>query len=259
MNRQMTRRLLGTITALLFLIPLGAPAQEAPGPLSEAWIVTPNKGQSGEFVASLKEHIALRSEHGDARAWEVYTPLLGDELSRFVIRSCCFNWADLDAYTSWDESKTEVADHFNEKVAPLVDKAEHYFEEIDWANSHWNDGSYRYFAVTEFMPRAGHINEFKSARVKLSQIAIEQGWANDARSWLWMSRIGGKPSVSMVVPHENYASMGGDGESFFEFLATKLGSSEAAMELMQEFSSSAWSSEYEVWEHHPDLSTQAAD
>ncbi|MDT8321166.1 MAG: hypothetical protein RQ826_11630 [Xanthomonadales bacterium] len=259
MNRRTRPLIPVAIAALLLLLPFSTPAQEAPGPLAEMWIVTPKEGHSTQFVASLKEHIALRSEQDDPRQWEVYTPLLGDELGRFAIRACCFNWADLDAYTAWDESKTGVYAHFNEKVAPLVDKAEHYFDEIDWTSSHWNDGSYRYFSITEFMPRAGHANQFKGARVKLSQIAIDQGWASDERSWLWLSRIGGKPSVSLVVPHENYADMAGGDEAFFQFLASKLGSSEEAMKLMQEFSGSSWGSKYQLWEHHPDLSMQAAD
>lgn len=259
MNPKTTRRALAVITALLLLLPISTPAQEAPGPLSEMWIVTPKEGHSTQFVASIKEHMALRSKQGDPRQWEVYTPLLGDELGRFAIRACCFNWADLDAYTAWDESKTEVFEHFNENVAPLVAKAEHYFDEIDWAHSHWNDGSYRYFSITEFIPKAGHANQFKGARLKLSRIAIEQGWANDEHSWLWLSRIGGKPAVSMVVPHENYAAMASGDEAFFQFLASKLGSSEAAMELMQDFSGSSWGSQYQIWEHHPDLSMQSAD
>ena len=93
----------------------------------------------------------------------------------------------------------------------------------------------------------------------MSQIAINQGWANDERSWLWATTIGGKPQVSVIVPHENFASMAGSGEGFVDFLAKQMGSAEAAAELMSQFSGAVWSSDYQVWAHRDDLSMKSGD
>lgn len=252
---------LGLLVAAFCYLPSLSLAQETPPPLAEMWIAIPKTGHAQELAQALGEHKAFRSEHGDPWEWNVYTPFLGDDLDRFAIRSCCHAWADVDAYREWSENNAEVAAHFDEHVAPLVEKYEHYFEEIDWANSHWNReaGPYRYFAVTEFAVKAGHGAEFNAAREKMSQIAINQGWANDERSWLWTTTIGGKSTVSVVVPYKNFAGMGRSGEGFVDFLAQQLGSMEAASELMKQFAGASWGSDYQVWVYEPKLSMKKED
>lgn len=250
----------GLLTVLTCFMPHLVLAQ-APSPLAEMWLMVPKAGHAQELNEAIKQHMAFRSGQGDPWRWATYTPLLGDELDRVGVRSCCYHWADVDAYGEWSRSKPAVGAHFNEHVAPHVETYAHYFEEIDWSNSHWNDkgAAYKYFAVTEFALKAGHAAEFHAAREKMSQIAINQGWANDERSWIWATTIGGKPTVSVVVPHEDFASMGEKGEGFLGFLARSLGSEEAAAELLQQFSAATEGSDYQVWVHRPELSMEEAD
>jgi len=250
----------GLLAAVACFTPLLAIAQ-APPPLAEMWLMVPKAGQAKELTEALKQHMDFRSEQGDPWRWDAYTPLLGDDLDRVGVRSCCHNWADIDAYADWSRGKPEVGEHFNKHVAPHVEKYAHYYDEIDWANSHWNDkgAAYKYFAVTEFALKPGHAAEFHAARDKMSQIAINQGWANGERSWLWATTIGGKPTVSVVVPHENFASMAESGEGFMDFLARNLGSQEAAAELLQQFSNATWGSDYQVWVHRGELSMASSD
>jgi hypothetical protein len=252
--------LLGLLAAAACFTPQWVLAQDTP-PLVEMWVMVPKAGHSQELTEALKKHMAFRSEQGDPRNWNTYTPLLGDELDRVAVRSCCHNWADIDAYAEWSRAQPAVGAHFNEHVAPHVESYGHYFEEIDWAGSHWNDkaSAYKYFAVTEFALKAGHAAEFHAARDKMSQIAINQGWANDERSWIWSTTIGGKPRVSVVVPHENFASMADTGEGFMDFLARNLGSQEAAAELLKQFSAATWGSDYQVWVHRDELSMASSD
>ena len=252
--------LLGLLTAIACFMPHLVLAQDPP-PLAEMWMMVPKAGHAQELNEALKKHMDFRSEQGDPWRWDTYTPLLGEDLARVGVRSCCHNWADIDAYGEWSRSKPAVGAHFIEHVAPHVEKYAHYYEEIDWAGSHWNDKGpeYKYFAVTEFALKAGHAAEFHAARDKMSQIAINQGWANDERSWIWATTIGGKPTVSVVVPHENFASMADKGEGFMDFLARNLGSEEAAAELLQQFSAATWGSDYQVWVHRAEFSMERAD
>ena len=85
--------------ATLFLSGPGL-AQDAP-PLAELWITVPKAGHVQEFNEALKKHVAFRSEQGDPWQWNVYTPLLGDDLGRIAVRSCCYTWADVDSYSEW--------------------------------------------------------------------------------------------------------------------------------------------------------------
>lgn len=261
MKKTPTILILGLFAGLLCLLPLSAMAEDEPGPLAEMWLVTTKTGQQGDFQAALKEHMAVRSEHGDPWNWQTYTVAVGKNLNQIAIRHCCINWADVDSYEQWNKDNPAVAKHWIETVDQYLEKYEHYFEQLDWDNSHWNEaaGSYRFFGVTEWTIKGGHGADFSTAREKMSQIAINQGWATADRSWLWTTTIGGKPTQGVVVPYKNYAAMAPGEESFFEFLVKHMGSEEAAGELLKTFSGASWGSEYTVWEHQPGLSMSEGD
>ena len=249
MKKTYAKFVLGLLAAVCCYAPSLVLAQDMPSPLAEEWMLVPKAGHASELAQALKEHTAFRSEHGDPLQWEIYTPFLGNDLDRFAVRSCCTTWADVDGYREWARNAKEIMAHFSEHVEPLVETYGHYFEEIDWANSHWDSegGPYRFFEVTEFTVKPGLGDDFNAAREKMSQIAINQGWAAGGRSWLWASTIGGEPIVAIVVPQKNLAGIARDGENFAGFLARQMGSEEAAADLMKQFSAATASSSYQIW------------
>jgi hypothetical protein len=259
MNKRPAKFVLSVLAALFFMVPAVSMAQDSPPPLAEMWIVTPKDGHGSEFYEALTEHMKFRSEHGDPRQWQSYRPLLGDELNRLAIRYCCFNWADQDEYKAWGQEAAEVNEHFEEHVAPHAAKWEHYFEEMGWANSHWKeeDGPYTLFAVTEFNIKPGHGADFDAARDKMSQIALNQGWASN-HVWLWGTTIGGKAQESIIIPHKNFASMARDEDSFLRFLSKHMGE-DAASGLLKQFSEASWSTNFQIWEHAEKLSMDDSD
>ena len=240
---------LSVLAALFIMAPAISMAEDSPPPLAEMWIVTPKADHGSEFYKAIAEHMAFRSEHGDPRKWEAYSPLLGDQLNRLAIRFCCFSWADQDSYQAWSDDAKKINEHFQEHVAPHTEKWEHYFENMDWGNSNWVEegGPYKLFAVTEFNLKAGHSAAFDAARDKMSQIALNQGWASSDHSWLWATTIGGKPQESIIVPHKNYASMDRDEDTFIRFLSKHMGD-EAASALLEQFSGATWGSSFQIWE-----------
>ena len=248
--------ILSLFTGLLYLLPISVMAADEPGPVAEIWIVTAKTGYMGNLQEAFKEHLAVRVKHGEPWNWQTYVPVVGDGLNRIGIRHCCVNWADVDSYQHWDRSNPEVLADWYEKVGPHVEKMEHYFERVDWSNSHWNEGadSSRLYGVTEWAIKGGHGADFAAAREKMSQIAINQGWANTERNWAWMTTVGGRSTESIVIPYKNYADMAPGEESFFQFLSKHLGSEEAAGDLLKSLSAASWGSSYTVWEHRPDLS-----
>jgi len=260
MKKSSVNYVLSVFAVLLCMGPLAAMAQDTPPPLAEMWVMVPKAGHSSEFYDGLEKHMAYRTEQGDPRKWEAYTPLLGDDLNRVAVRFCCFSWADQDSYRAWNEENREINKHFGEHVAPHVEKWEHYFESMDWKNSHWGSelGPYKYFAVTDFSIKAGKGGDFDSARDTMSQVALNQGWASGDHVWLWASTIGGKPQESIIIPHANFASMDRDEDSFFTFLSEHMGA-EAAVNLMEKFSDSTWNSNFQIWEHEEDLSMKSGD
>lgn len=260
MHHRLYRFVLTAFVTLLFLLPINLIAEESPPPLAELWMMSYKTGHGSSFYAALEEHMKFRSEQGDPRNWQAYSPVLGDDLGRVAVRYCCFEWQDQDSYRDWSQQAQKVSDHFDEHVLPHVEKFEHYFESIDWKNSHWVEasGEYRLFAVNQFNLKPGQAAEFDAARDKLSQIAINQGWATDEHSWLWATTIGGKPQESIIIPHRNFASMGGEQDSFTRFLADQLGE-DAAAAVLKQFSDATWSSSYQIWALLDDLSMANGD
>ncbi len=256
MNMKSMKYALSILATLFFTAPVVTLADDAPPPLAEMWTLSPKADHGSELWKALGEHLAFRAEHGDPRAWQGYTPLLGDDLSRLGARYCCFNWADVDAYREWSDNNPQVGEHFRDNVAPHVEKTEHYFEKLDWGNSHWTTehGPYKLFAVTEFKIKPGHAADFDIAREKMSQIALNQGWASDSHVWLWSSTIGGEANESIIIPHRNFASMDREEESFFQFLSRHMDSEDAARELMQKFSNASSDTYYQIWEHQEEIS-----
>lgn len=260
MNKNALLRLLCLAVALFLVVP-GAVAQDLPPKLAELWLVSPKEGHAEEFYAGIRAHMAFRQEQGDPRAWQSYTPLLGEDLRGVGVRYCCFEWVDADDYRKWEADHPQVQAHFDEHVAPHIASAAHYFESIDWANSHWSEagGPYRLFAVTEFQVDPANSSAFDQVRAKLSQIAIQNGWATDDHSWVWASTIGGEPAQAIIIPHRNFASLDGKRPSFGEFLAERMGSPERAAELMQSLMSTVSSIDYQIWELQPELSMPEND
>ena len=253
--------ILSLFAYLFVLLPLAGQAADQPPRLAEMWTMTPKADDSAAFWEGMEAHMKFRTEAGDPRTWKGYTPLLGENLSMFAVRFCCFNWADADAHREWDKNNPEVNKHFNEHVAPHVESWGHYIDEVSWVNSNikrdW--GPYRLFGATEFKLKPGMAGQFDEVRDKISQIALNQGWATPEHPWIWASSVGGEPSETIVIPYRNYAEMDRDEETFFNFLSRVMGSDEAAEELFQKMAASIESQSYQIWELQEEVSMKDPD
>lgn len=243
----------------VLLLPLGILAEshedERP-PLNDVWLVVPKQGMVGQFEDAVRTHMAFRADAGESRSWNVYRPVLGDNLNVYHFRSCCFDYAGQDAYIAEDQEKG-FAQNWNENVDQYVDHYHHYLEYNDWENSHWPEGETGgpYYGATAWTWKEGAGPGPNEIRKKFSQMAISDGWAEAGNNWLWLSRIGGKPTIAVVTSFANYADMAPPEQSFFEFIAEQLDSEEEAGKLFTQFGSGFTSSEYTVWVHQPELST----
>ena len=244
------------IAVLMLALPALSLAQENSGTLAESWVMTVKQGQQADFEVAFKAHAALRAASGDPRAWDVYSPETGDKLNVYVVRTCCFGWADQDAYSSWTQSTPAVMGDWFANVDPFVESYAHYFSELDADNSNWptDTGAIRYVGVTDYFPSPGQAAAFDTARKELSQVALNHGWSAAGHHWGWADRIGGEPQVSLAIPFNSFADMAAAGESFAAFAARTMGE-QNAMDLMQRFTSSVRRSTYTIYLHRADLST----
>jgi hypothetical protein len=250
------------IASLALLAPLSLfadgheEADAAPAPLTEAWMVVPKAGMMSDFIKAATADAAIRQEKGDTRSWQAYTVAVGDNLNIVQFRACCFNWADQDTYMA-DSMEKGLGQNWQDNVHQYVDHYHHYFEYNDWENSHWPDGEGDgpYYVVTSWAQKQGAGPEAGEARKKMSQLAIEGDWEGN---WLWLFRIGGKPTTSIVSSFANFADMAPPEKEFSEFVGEQLGE-EGAAALFSDFASGFSGSEYTIWKHHEGMSNSDAD
>lgn len=231
--------------------------EEAPN-LADTWYVIVQPGHYDEFEDALKAHLAVRAEAGDPREWHTFSPVIGKHLRHYVIRACCYHWADQDSYVAWSMQNTAVSDDWDNNVDPHVADYRHHLAALDFENSHWPDDApdYDYFGVTRWTPKQGSGGTMNAAVEEISSLAKKANWP---RYWSWSNQIGGSPNLTLVSPFNNYADMAPPSPSFFERMSQELGGDEAASEMFQRFSSNFEDSTYTVYVHRPDLSMGGDD
>ena len=253
---------IAVIAALV--LPIGALADshegaEQPAPLTDVWLLVPKRGMEAEFAAAAAKHMAFRVEAGETRTWMVFRPVVGENMAVVQYRSCCFDYADLDANMD-NDMKLGLNEDWNKNVDQYVDHYHHFIDVNDWENSHWPEGSNGpYYAVTSWNLKQNVGPGPGEARKKFSQMAKKEGWAEGDHNWLWLNSIGGKPRLAVVSSMDSLADLAPDEPSFFEFATEKMGSAEEAMAMFEQFGSGFASSEFTVWVYDEELSTPSDD
>ena len=161
----------------------------------------------------------------------------------------------MDAYEAWGAENPGVSEDWNANVHPHVASYGHHYSEVDVENSNWGgDVEYKFVGVTSYSIKPGSGQQFNAAKNELSQIALNEGWAAAGHNWAWSSAIDGGTSVSLAIPHENYADMSDPDPTFFQFLTEHLESEEAAAEIFQRFTTATDGNTYQIYRHRDDLS-----
>lgn len=246
-------KIIQTIAILLLILPVLCEADDKPPQvISDSWTMVPKAGQHKEFEEAVKKHMAYRKEKGDPRHWDVYVPVLGDDLNRYIVRSCCQPWDEQDTYRQW--SMENLGNHFNETVDPYVEKYIHNFSEIDMANSNWGeDVDASYVGVTYRTVKSGKGQQANAAIAAMSKLAKESGWPYN---WSWSTPVAGEYRIGLAVPYKNFASMQPPEENFYQF-AQKHMTVKDAEKMFKEFNDAFSNSHYNIYRHDKTLSMQS--
>ena len=254
--------LAGMLTLLFLLLPgMAAVAADkavsktapAAGNIADRWVLWPKAGHEKEFEAAVKEHAAWRKKAGEPFNWLTYQPIVGTDLTYYVIRSDNHSWKEFDAEDAWS-TKAKVDDAYNQQIGQHVARVEHFFEETDTAHSQWVDSpDYKYVGVTSRHLKPGSRGEVGAALDKIKKAITDEKWPYHYRiAWLH----GGADTLRIVVPMKSYAEMAEPNPTVHAVLAKALGSEDSANATMKQFGSSFESGDYTVFAYRPDLSTQ---
>ena len=240
-----------TLLLLTLLIPTAIYADNhSPQQIADSWVMIVKSGHESKFQDAMKAHLAYRKANGEKRTWDTYTPVTGENLNQYIVRTCCNTWAEQDAHVA-DAAK--YSEHFNKNVHPHVKKYTHNLTVIDMENSNWpEDTDASFVGVTSYKPIVGKGGARGESLKAMSAMAKEKGWP---RNWAWTYPVGGDGSWTLVTPFENYADMAPMEESFYDFTKKHMGSAEKADALFQKFSSSFSETHYAIYRHNKELST----
>lgn len=253
----------GAALALLMLVsgvawaqqqPPTQPAQAPPADtIADTWILWAKDGQTRELAQAIRTHAAWRKQAGDPFEWAIYQPVVGDDLTYFVVRSENHQWKDLDAADSWAQQSRAI-DKFYEQVGPYVARNEHYLSESANELTHWPDPDrkYTFFGVAQHQLKPGTYGTVRRDVARLAKAARESQWA---QPWAVEWTTGGEGGMTVVYPYENWAGMADPSPSFIEMLAKSMGSQEQAQKFMSELSGQLDGTTYTIYRERPDLGT----
>lgn len=260
MNTCSRRSTLVAMLLLVFLLLPGVAAvaadKAAPGAamgnIADRWVLWPKPGQERQLEAAIKSHAAWRKKAGEPFVWVTYQPIVGTDLTYYVIRSEGHQWKDFDAEHAW-AAKAKANDAYEQQVAPYVARMEHFFEETDVAHSQMGDiKGDRYFSVTTRQLKPGSRGEAMAAVDKIQKAITDAKWPYRYRlAWL----IGGADSLRIIFPMKDYAAMADPDPSLHEVLAKALGP-EGANATLKQFGNSFEGGDTTIFVVRPDLSTQ---
>ena len=129
--KRLTTKLICSLFLVSTVFPTVAAAQEAEQEeektpnLASVWVISVKTGKFDQFMDAVADHMAFRKEKADSRAWQTFTPILGDNFGKAVtFRHCCFDWADEDAYIA-EATEKGFDENWTANVGQFVEGYEH--------------------------------------------------------------------------------------------------------------------------------------
>lgn len=246
----------GLLAACLVLAPLLAAAQEADAGKTAAsvWYIWPKAGHEQAFEQALREHAAWRKQAGEGFDWRIYTPVAGDDMAHYVVRSGEHAWSDFDRNREW-EMQNKAGETFARQVGPHVERYAHYFTNDQRDLSYWTTTEpYPMYEVTTLRLAPGKYGEFRRQVGALRAAAMAQQWNGQ---WALASITGGDDDMTLVIPLRDHAAMAGPSPTIMEMMAAQMGGQDQAAKTMGAIQSAVEASDTTVYVHRPDLSTPA--
>ena len=251
-SKRWTATLALAALALAFASPAAAEEMEKPGELASVWVFWPQPGHQAEMEAGIKAHGAWRKEAGEGWVWNVWQPVVGEDMAHFVIRSAGHHWADLDAQEAWEQQSGAFA-KYAEQMGAHVARVEHYLTKMDAEHSKWDfEGLPRYVGVSTNHLAPGAYGRVLEGLGKIHKAAVDGQWTH---SWGVSWTVGGAGGMTVAFPYPSWADMAEPDPPFMKLLADSLGSPEAAREMMEQFQSAFVDQSYTIYAFRPDLST----
>jgi hypothetical protein len=242
-NHHHVSKLVAALAVAALLLPFAAARaadqgkgeKEKPGAVTSSWAFWVQPGHEADFQAGLKAHAAWRKANGEGWDWHIFQPIVGDDLTYYVVRSGGHHWADFDAQSAWEQAHGAVA-KYQEQMGKFVARVTHHLGKWDSEHSYWTaNPDYRVFEVNELQMQPGSYGDVAELLGQFHK-AAEDGKYSRSYGIEWPT--GGSSDMTIVFPFVNWAGMETPEVGFMKVLADSLGSEDAAKAAMQQMNAS---------------------
>lgn len=219
--------------------------------LMDSWIIDLQPDQHAAFSTALKSHLEDRAKQNEPRDWWVYTPVTGENMNRYIVRSCCHTWSSFDQHKQW-RAQHSLDPSWQTLLAQHTSNYSHRISKADFPNSRWPEGLLvpPLMGITEYHIKSGHDSAFQEAKSKMSELAISGEWQRD---WLWVETVTGENIETLMVLHQDFSDIAPLEIDIFDVLSKQLKSDEKAGQLFTDFFSHVESESYQIFEARPEL------
>jgi hypothetical protein len=189
--------------------------------LNQIYFAKVKAGKTLEFEESLKNHMAWLGQQGEKWTWAVWSRVAGEDLAVYAIGSWGHDFAELDAHGSmamrnrqhWLETAGQYVEAISGRLVvsrPDISKppATNAPPPMAW--------------VIEQTFTVGSEQEFNHLAKQITEAINKTGWPV---TYTWNQVIAGTsaPTMTLVIPSDNWAGLKGPAEPFEAMLEKAMG------------------------------------
>jgi len=243
--------LITSLMLAMFMSTTGVQAQQEDVGLAQVVLITARDGQSKALEKAITGYHHYMADKKGAMRYQWFSITTGPDTGKYIARTGNHNWADFDATHDWDE---EAAARFASDVQPYIADADVIITRTDDELGIWPDTmeGYKYFLITDWYIKTGHIGAFNSGLKKIDGILKQGNWPN---YYAFVRNVSGGHSnqITLVSPRKSFADMAPKDPSFIDAMSKSMGAEEAAA-FLAEFGQSYKTGRNSLLKYRPKLS-----
>jgi len=244
------RRIIVSLVVVFLLLTLPAVAQEKK-PINLVYFVKVKSGSALQFEAALKKHVEWLSQQNENWKWGVWNRVIGDDLAVYAIGSFGHSFDDFDAHSAMAMANRQqwmatVAAHV-ESISSRLSVSRH---DISILRDTKEPAALVWVMSQQY--KVGTEDEFNYLTKRIHEAILKVEWPVHY-AWSQVIAGGAGPTMTLVIPADNWAGMKGPEEKFEAMLERALGRPEADA-IMKKWNKIVISEKSFIYAFRPDLS-----
>jgi hypothetical protein len=240
----------------LIAVTAGVCMGQQPESIARIGFFKPKPGMARQFEEGRKRHNEWHRSQNDTWIWDTWEIVVGQRAGEYVTGSFNHKWADFDTFADKLE-KADTADiatnlePYIESETPML-----YAYRADLSRPPAGNTPSPLSQVLHFRLKQGATQDFEQSVRRINEAIRKTNWPVH---FMWYQLVNGgpEPQMTLVLPHDNWASFKEPEPSFPQMLENAFGK-QGAEALLRSFGTTVESERDEVVRYRPDLSYRPA-